>query len=87
MSLPKAGAHPLICTLLTRLSVDVDVIVPVHNAANTIREAVAAAMSQVWIDRCHEAPLDASQQQHHIGAMPTIMIHVCCYNGHNTNGL
>jgi glycosyltransferase involved in cell wall biosynthesis len=87
MSLPKAGAHPLVCTgtLLTRLSVDVDVIVPVHNAANTIREAVASAMSQVWIDRRQEAPLDASQQQQHIGAMPTIMIHVCCYNDASTD--
>lgn len=69
---------------------EVDVIVPVYNASNTLRDTIASAMNQVWL--CRRRPpnttnnnsnnkdVDDVEQQ-----TPQVSVHVCCYNDASTD--
>jgi Glycosyl transferase family 2 len=59
-------------------SVEVDVIVPVHNASSTLRETIASAMHQVWL-------FPGNRKTNVPRSMPNITINVCCYNDSSTD--
>ena len=59
--------------LPSQVSIEVDVIVPVHNASATLRGTIESAMHQVWLNSDTKEP-----------AMK-ISIHVCCYNDASTD--
>lgn len=64
-------------------SIEVDVIVPVHNASETIAETVASAMNQKLPDRCFQNTKDVACWN--TGHMKTIAVHVCCYDDGSTD--
>jgi hypothetical protein len=53
--------------------IEVDVIIPVFNAAEFLRDAVASAMHQTWAVPIENHP------------PPEISVHVCCYNDGSTD--
>jgi glycosyltransferase involved in cell wall biosynthesis len=59
-------------------SVEVDVIVPVHNASSTLRETVASAMNQVWL-------FPGKGETDEPNVVPNITLYVCCYNDSSTD--
>jgi glycosyltransferase involved in cell wall biosynthesis len=77
------------------LKVEVDVIVPVHNAAATLRETLQSALRQVWpcrgrcskADDSHDAGDDESYRYITSSsvAQVEVVIYVCCYNDASTD--
>eukprot|EP00977_Amphora_coffeiformis_P002738 scaffold521_cov167-Amphora_coffeaeformis.AAC.29 len=63
-------------TTTTASCIEVDVIVPVHNAAATLRETLQSALHQVPL---HDV---VSEQQ---SPPPNIQIYVCCYDDGSTD--
>jgi hypothetical protein len=57
------------------IRVEVDVIIPVHNAAKTIVDTVRSAMNQVGYDK------SSDDEENRIHDDYDIEIHVCCYDG------
>jgi len=71
-------------TTRTSCTIEVDVIVPVYNAASTLRDAIMSVMSQHTIDSTddeHRQHPDSSEY----GCWNLLDIHVCCYDDGSTD--
>ena len=67
------------------VDVEVDVIVPVHNAADTLREALLSALQQRPL-AAEDETIDNHEKNANDTTRYEIVVHVCCYDDGSTDG-